>query len=265
MKKPSLIIIAFVAVILVAVLTGAYFAAKVSADAHPNPQPMIPGQMSGYEYNYTYYPYYGGYGMGMGMMGMGMMSPMYYPYGISGYNYSYYDGYGMGMMGMGMYPYYYGAENYTYPAYGYGMGMMGPAYYYGINATMPGYYYPYNYTYYSRYGMGYPYDAYNDTYYPGYYGGCGMGMGMYPYYNGMNSGYYSNNVSPTPSPSVDMTYSSMKGKAIYLSDGADSDVPSSASAPASFISSPYAVAGLGIGFLAFAPITWKLLHRRPKI
>jgi hypothetical protein len=262
-KKLSLIIFALVAVVGAATVTGVYFASNVSAEASPNAAVIMPTQMYGYG-NYTYYPYYGGYGMGMGMMGM--MSPIYGYANWTG-NYSYPYGYGMMPMGMmgAIYPY--GLNNYSYyGGYGIGIGMC-PMMGYGINGPLTGYGLN-NYTYYVPSDIVSPYSVYNSSSYPSYYSGYGMGMGMCmgmgstPY--GMNGGYYNYSISPTPSPSVNVTYSSMKGRAVYLGDGADSDIPSSASAPSGFIASPYAVAGLGIGFLAFAPITWKLLHRRPK-
>ncbi len=174
-------------------------------------------------YMYGYgYPY-GMNGSYYGGYGMGMMGPMYYPYAMNGYNGSYYGGYGMGM-GMGM------------------MGMM-PMNGYGMYA-------------YPQTGMD------NSSYYQGYYGaglcpGCGGGYGMYGYpYN------YGNNPYPTPTPMTNMTSAtSMANKAVLLKDGSNSD-PSSANSKDAVAYSPFTVAGLGIGFIAFAPIAWKIMHRQ---
>ncbi len=261
------------------------------------------GPIMGGMYGYNNYSYYGGYGMGMGIMPMGMMGMMN-PYYANVYNYTYpegymdrypmygtynntysgyYNGYGMGvmpmgMMGMGMMrmnPYYNVAYNYTYGPYGMGMGMMGMGMmpYYITDGT-------YNSTYYGMYGggmnpywygmngtspyMNYPYVA-NNTAYPGYYGGCGMGMG-YPY--AMNP-YSTNNMSPMPSPSampiVEEEPIIVNSRMIYLSEDPELGSSGSASVNASIWNSPFLVAGLGIGFLAFAPVTWKLLHFKLKI
>ena len=204
-------------------------------------------------YNGTYPGYYNGYGMGMmpmGMMGMGMGMMGMNPYYNMAYNYTYPPyGTGMGTMGMGMMPYYINGETYNSTYYGmYGAGMN--PYWYGMNGTSP--------------YMNYP--SANNTAYPSYYyGGCGMGMG-YPY--GM-SPYSTNNMTPMPSPSAMPIFKEEpyieNGKMIYLSEDPKLDSSGSASINASIWNSPFLVAGLGIGFLAFAPLTWKLLHLKLKI
>jgi hypothetical protein len=223
-------------------------------------------------YNNTYPGYYGAYGSGimpMCMMGMGMMGMN--PYYNMAYNYTYgpYDWrmgpawwsgqnttnpdmgypYGMGMMGMGMMPYYMNDGIYNSTYYGmYGWGMN--PYVYGMNGTMP--------------YMNYPYGT-NNTAYPGYYGGCGMGLG-YPY--GMIP-YSDSTMSPMPTPSPMPIFARetnlVYGRMIYLSDDSTSDSSDSTKANTSIWASPFLVAGLGIGFLAFAPVTWKLLHLNLKL
>lgn len=164
--------------------------------------------------------------------------------------YPYYGGLGMGMggmrMGMGMMgPMYgYGMNNYSYyGGYGMrmGMGMMGSMYGYGMYGEYP--YYG-NETYYGNYGYGYC---------PGC-GGCG-GYGMYG-----GSSYYYN----TTSPSMNMTSTSAEGNVVSLSDDVVLDNSGAESAQATFAFSPLTIAGLGVSFLAFAPISWKILHRRTR-
>jgi hypothetical protein len=238
MKKTIPLLFSIFVSLGIGFLLGAYFAnTKVISTVQADPLDETPGAMNDYYY-------YGGYRMGMmgPMYGYGM-GPMY-GYGMN--NYSYYGGYGMGPMGMGMgmmgpmYAYGYGMDNDTYYngyyggyGMGMGMGMMGPMYGYGM------YGYGYNGTYYGNYG-----------YCPGC-GGYGYGMyGGYPYYyDGTN-------------PSMNMTSTSVEGSVVFLSDDANSETTSAKSVQATFAFSPLTIAGLGVGFLAFAPVSWKILHRR---
>jgi hypothetical protein len=153
---------------------------------------------------------------------------------------------------------------------GMGMGMMGPMYGYGMTG---------NTSYYGSYGMGmmgmgmgmgmmgmspmYGY-GYNDTYYNGYYAGLcpGCGMGGYGMYNGYP--YYYNGTSSTSGAGVDMnmTSSSAQGNVVTLTNDHNLAGSSTETTQSTLVSSPYAIAGLGTGFLIFAPISWKILHRR---
>jgi len=119
---------------------------------------------------------------------------------------------------------------------------------------------------------------YNDTYYTGMspmyeygmnnsYYNYGMGMGMMgpmigcpmmggygSMYNYGSSNYYSNN------PNMNMTAANVDSQVVFLANNMEPEASQQNNQATSTIS-PLLVAGIGIGLLALAPLSWKILQR----
>ena len=149
---------------------------------------------------------------------------------------------------------YMGGYEYPCPMVGYGP----YSYAESPNGTYayPGYLCPMYQWYYQMYNGSLPYNWTAPYYnYPYLCPCCG-------WYISGNWGYQSNPTDAN-SNSMNMTASTSTSKDVYLG-GSPTQSSSPQKAQSAFVSSPYPVACLGVAFLAIAPVTWKLMHRKTR-
>ena len=87
-----------------------------------------------------------------------------------------------------------------------------------------------------------------------YYGGCPMMGGYGSMYNYGSPNYYSND------PNMNMTAANEDSQVVVLANNMEQET-NQQNNPATSTTSPLLIAGLGIGLLALAPISWKILQR----